>query len=685
MAQKKPGQRGYKPRFNKQPKGQPNADMFPYDNALPCKNPKCKSHGKPHPNCKCYGSAKSFPQRRLEGLAEGGEVGRFCDTCQDHLPDCEYYAGGGDVAPSWDSLSAAPPGDSAPSWDSLSSEPPESAPNWDDLQTPEQHYGSTEQEVKTGLEGLAQGVAGPLATLAETKLLGVKPEDIAGRAAANPVIHGASEATGLVGSMATGLGEGAVAAKIGAKLAPEVLGKIGGSVISGFITNGIIQGGDEISKGILGTGDPQAPVSAALAHMGAAGLFGGAFGGAGAVLGKGLEAVGAAKLGTMAASLLAGVADGHAEAMGVPLPKVTDGGQNAQIYQAGISIAQQLPEKLVQASEAIGLTAGASVIPGLGGVVLGKTIGKMIQRPLQWVSNKYLLPVAIKVLSSGEPAGLWDALDYAGDVSKGAQKINRGVTSLFQSGSQQIVDEASEKDQEKIKKYVSQGVLNQEIQNQNAQDSQIQTYAEGGEVGKPLPAPPVLEGAGTLAKHFPAQNVLFQAAKGRVNNYLNSLRPQENQQRLPFDKPMKNAEADRNYNRAVALAAQPLSILNHVAGGTLTPEALGHFTQLFPELHGELSKAMTKKVTELQLKDETIPYRLRQSMSLFLGSPLDSTLTPQAMQAAQSVYAQPAGGGQSQPAQETQPKKNKSALSRVGSDAYTADQAAAKRQATIRP
>lgn len=51
-----------------------------YDAGLPCKNTACKSHGKPHPNCRCYGD-----------MAEGGEVGNYCDKQQDHKEDCEYY------------------------------------------------------------------------------------------------------------------------------------------------------------------------------------------------------------------------------------------------------------------------------------------------------------------------------------------------------------------------------------------------------------------------------------------------------------------------------------------------------------------------------------------------------------------------------------------------------------------
>ena len=55
-----------------------------YDAGLPCKNPNCKSVGRPHPNCKC------FPN-----LAKGGEAQRFCDSPRMHDKTCQYFAEGG--------------------------------------------------------------------------------------------------------------------------------------------------------------------------------------------------------------------------------------------------------------------------------------------------------------------------------------------------------------------------------------------------------------------------------------------------------------------------------------------------------------------------------------------------------------------------------------------------------------
>jgi hypothetical protein len=62
-----------------------------------CKNPNCKSYGHSHPNCKCGAPSFSQQSKNLEYDAEGGEVGRHCDSRQAHSPDCEHFAEGGQV------------------------------------------------------------------------------------------------------------------------------------------------------------------------------------------------------------------------------------------------------------------------------------------------------------------------------------------------------------------------------------------------------------------------------------------------------------------------------------------------------------------------------------------------------------------------------------------------------------
>lgn len=169
-------------------------------------------------------------------------------------------------------------------------------------------HGSGTEQLKTAAEGLAQGVAGPLATMAETKVLGVNPEDIAGRAEANPGIHGISEGAGLIGgSFIPGVGEYTIGAKIAqaGKIAELAnIGKIGTAAIKGAIEGGLFQASDEASKYILGQSDPEAPVSSALAHIGAAGLFGGFAGGTLGKLGSKLQDISEGKISSKASQFL---------------------------------------------------------------------------------------------------------------------------------------------------------------------------------------------------------------------------------------------------------------------------------------------------------------------------------------------------------------------------------------------
>lgn len=65
------------------------ADTYAYDRDLPCKNPYCKSHGRPHPNCKCYNSGFSAEQGQY---AQGGQI---CEG--PHKENCEHFADGGTI------------------------------------------------------------------------------------------------------------------------------------------------------------------------------------------------------------------------------------------------------------------------------------------------------------------------------------------------------------------------------------------------------------------------------------------------------------------------------------------------------------------------------------------------------------------------------------------------------------
>src|SRR5665213_1467159 len=188
---------------------------------------------------------------------------------------------------------------------------------------------SSEPQTSTlgaGIEGLAKGVAGPLATGAELGLSklgvpGLSAEEQTARQEQHPYVEGAGEVAGLVGgAFIPGLGEYTLGSKVaeggalglkGANLAAqalgksEAIGKIGATAIKLGIEGGLFHLSDNASKMILGQTDPTAPVSSFLAGTPAAVLMGGGLGVVGGKIGSKLEQIAASKTASNGAQFLA--------------------------------------------------------------------------------------------------------------------------------------------------------------------------------------------------------------------------------------------------------------------------------------------------------------------------------------------------------------------------------------------
>lgn len=66
----------------------------------PCINPSCKSYGRSHPNCRCYGGVSEHTGAGEAGhFADGGEVDKeyYCDANRTHRKGCEYFKDGGEA------------------------------------------------------------------------------------------------------------------------------------------------------------------------------------------------------------------------------------------------------------------------------------------------------------------------------------------------------------------------------------------------------------------------------------------------------------------------------------------------------------------------------------------------------------------------------------------------------------
>lgn len=69
-----------------------------YNAGLPCLNPHCKSHGQPHPNCRCYSGGEAYAKGGyVEGHGNDNPSAKeeyFCDMPRHHFKSCEYAHGG---------------------------------------------------------------------------------------------------------------------------------------------------------------------------------------------------------------------------------------------------------------------------------------------------------------------------------------------------------------------------------------------------------------------------------------------------------------------------------------------------------------------------------------------------------------------------------------------------------------
>lgn len=568
----------------------------------PCMNPSCRSHGKPHPNCKCYGYAK------------GGRVENFCALKRNHDESCEYYAAGGEINPAEVQIDQKPQEPINPAEVKLDAEPHiDTAQVQVDQEQPGDKYSTTEQKIKSALEGAAQGFAGPLATHIETKYLGVNPEDIKGRAETNPLIHGGAEAAAIAGSLLTGTGEAAWIAKGAEALANTAkLSKLGSVVLKTALEGISFTGSDEITKAMLSQpgSDPETPPSAVLLHVGAAGLMGaltaGAFSLGAGIIGKATAPEMTAKL----EKLLVKLGESKDPLATLGITKSIKTSIDTAIYPLAGEISSRTGIPAGMAYDAI----QSKISP-----VIDKIVGKV---------NPHITDAVIKSILEHQPGGVSHAVHYATQVTKGAQKALSGINSLFTAGAaSQLATPASNEAKSFLKEFVEGGGTDQQMQNSMSSGD---GFAEGGMVAVPNHS---------FSMIFPEQNTILNAAKGRIYNYLNSIRPTGNQQKLAFDRAPAQTDKKRSYEKAIDIAVNPTSILNHVNNGDLTTEHMQHFKSLYPEVHNYLSKEMTKRIMKAQLKDEKPPYKKRQAMSLFLGADLDSTFTPQAISTIQGLYA----------------------------------------------
>lgn len=188
----------------------------------------------------------------------------------------------------------------------------------------------------------------------------------------------------------------------------------------------------------------------------------------------------------------------------------------------------------------------------------------------------------------------------------------------------------------------------------------------------------MLEIAGSLPHYMPGHAMGVSQTAMTAVNYLNAQRP-KNGKLNPLDNEIPISEAKNNqFKKTLGLAQQPMGIIQNIKDGRLLPEDVQTIKALYPDYYNKVGQELSMAMADHLERGGTVPYRLKQSISMYLGHPMESTMTPQAIQSIQAIYApkpQPPGV----PGKSARAPKNTGKMGKIAENHYTQDQAAAQR------
>lgn len=298
---------------------------------------------------------------------------------------------------------------------------------------------------------------------------------------------------------------------------------------------------------------------------------------------------------------------------------------------AGRSLAQTLHHKgASMLSNAVGDTIG-------GG--LGSVAGLLVGHPLAgaWAGEKVLSPT-ISALAKPfaekavDSEGMKATFDYVANAVKGTKTLNDATKNVFKAGAEVIPknlipDESSRKKLQKSLDHITQSPDN------------------------------AMQVGGKVAHYLPDHASAAASTASIAQNYLNSLKPRQ-PLASPLDtEPPIDKMAEAKYNRALDVAQQPLMVLHYAKEGILLPQDVQTLNTIYPQLHSKIISSLTQELIQAKTDGVTIPYDRKQSMSLLLGTPVDSTMTPAAAQAV--IASVKTGPSQTQQAPQSDQKSHK--------------------------
>jgi len=304
----------------------------------------------------------------------------------------------------------------------------------------------------------------------------------------------------------------------------------------------------------------------------------------------------------------------------------------------GSELANKFMNKL--GDTVLGKAAATSIGGGIGGAVGHPMWGALIgEHVLGGPMTSVMGGLTKSIMGSNVKAtGLKSAVDYGMAVAKNEKTLSDAASAIFKSGARVLADKniPDAKDRDKLDKTIDYYHNNQE---------KVQDINNGD-----------------LGHYLPGHQVALTAATVQSAAYLAQLKPRAYQS-SPLDTPIEPTSAQiQRYHDALDIAHSPAIVLQKVKDGTLQASDVQDLTHMFPNLYNNMKTKVVDELHTAVARKEVIPYKTRVSMSLFLGQPLDTSMTPSSIQAAQPQQAQGPSGQQ----QQSKPMKNRKGTNSLG-------------------
>lgn len=333
--------------------------------------------------------------------------------------------------------------------------------------------------------------------------------------------------------------------------------------------------------------DPNQSVESALAHTGLAAVLGAGFGGA---------------------------------SKGTQLLWENGAGKKLKTYLSNPEVINTLWSNIPSVvGGTIAKATGHNPLVGAAIAKAGNFIGKEAPEAVHLAILKMLGTAAPEV----EASGLRAVAQLANAQIKTDKQISKGVQAIFDRGYKFDPMAKTKTDISQLK-----DVLDKLEQNQEA----------------------LLSVGGKLGIYADGHASALGMTAGRAVQYLKSLKPQAIAAQPLDSQPVASKAQEARYNQALLMANNPLQVLESIRKGTLTPTEIKDMQNLYPSLYAAVQQKVMGGLVKAKTDGVNIPYATKLALSMFLAQPLDSSMTPGALQGIQSTFVPPQAMQPSMPA-----------------------------------